>query len=344
MLPSSSVAMITYNGERFLQHQLDSLAEQTVLPDELVVCDDGSTDKTMEILHRFAQTAPFPVRIYQNEKNLGVCDNFRKVFFLCEKEVTFFCDQDDVWFPQKLEKVLKIMELESDVGMVVTYDLRIDEHGRPIHRRSHDEHVTPFLLRENSFRTLLSRKRFAWAAHNIACRTSYREMLFEKDFSPYSFDRWIFQVMGVMSQVRTIPEPCCAFRRHGGNVTSRSRGKKNPFVLLYRAIQRRQDVGNLYGEYKIWRQVITFLEKKKECQYPDGQILYQEIANHLRMRIEVITHPWKRLFLLAREGCIRRYFRHSKGLRDILSDLLAWPQKLPEGLRREELPSSSELF
>ena len=68
--------MCTYNGGRFLEEQLLSIAGQTRLPFELVVCDDHSTDATCKIVQAFAASAPFPVRLYVNERNLGSTKNF----------------------------------------------------------------------------------------------------------------------------------------------------------------------------------------------------------------------------------------------------------------------------
>src|SRR6266851_3311364 len=99
-----SIAMCTYNGERFLQQQLDSIAQQTLLPAELVVCDDGSTDRTIEILEDFASSAPFAVRIHRNETNLGYRANFMKCAMFCSGDFIAFCDQDDVWRPDKLAR------------------------------------------------------------------------------------------------------------------------------------------------------------------------------------------------------------------------------------------------
>lgn len=112
-----SIAMATYNGAKFLQEQLDSLATQTLLPHELVICDDGSTDATLEIAGRFAAEAPFPVRIYRNEKNLGYADNFLKAASLCEGDWIAFCDQDDVWLPEKL--LTQSKNFSEDVLLVV---------------------------------------------------------------------------------------------------------------------------------------------------------------------------------------------------------------------------------
>ena len=100
-----SVAMATYNGERFLEEQLRSLGEQTTLPDELVVCDDTSTDRTPQILAQFAKRASFPVKLFTNDQRLGWRKNFLKAARLCTSEYIAFCDQDDVWLKEKLAVV-----------------------------------------------------------------------------------------------------------------------------------------------------------------------------------------------------------------------------------------------
>ena len=116
--PRISVAMATYNGERFLQEQLDSLARQTLLPLELVACDDGSTDGTLDILHRFAAVAPFEVKIYQNPERLGYCDNFLRAVGFCEGDLVAFSDQDDVWLPRKLAACAERFDSER-IAMVI---------------------------------------------------------------------------------------------------------------------------------------------------------------------------------------------------------------------------------
>jgi glycosyltransferase involved in cell wall biosynthesis len=100
-----SIAMATYNGERFLEEQLRTLGEQVKLPDEVVVCDDGSTDRTLEILVQFAERAPFRVRLVINDQRLGWRENFLKAASLCTSDYIAFCDQDDVWLPDKLSVV-----------------------------------------------------------------------------------------------------------------------------------------------------------------------------------------------------------------------------------------------
>lgn len=100
-----SIALATYNGAAYLGEQLASLVDQDRRPDEIVVCDDGSSDDTLQILSAFAQAAPFPVRIFENEQNLGYALNFARAISLCTGDIIFLSDQDDVWFPTKISTV-----------------------------------------------------------------------------------------------------------------------------------------------------------------------------------------------------------------------------------------------
>jgi glycosyl transferase family 2 len=116
---SVSVAMATYNGADFLEGQLASIAAQTRRPAEVVVCDDGSGDGTVEIVERFALQAPFEVRLIRNEQQLGFGENFMKAARSCRGDVIAWCDQDDVWMPEKLARCLEEFELDPDVLLVV---------------------------------------------------------------------------------------------------------------------------------------------------------------------------------------------------------------------------------
>src|SRR5438270_1073780 len=101
--PTVSVAMATFNGERYLKTQLDTIARQSVLPTELVVSDDGSNDQTLSVVADFARSAPFQVTTVRNETRLGFADNFLQAARLCEGDAVAYADQDDFWLSHKLE-------------------------------------------------------------------------------------------------------------------------------------------------------------------------------------------------------------------------------------------------
>jgi glycosyltransferase involved in cell wall biosynthesis len=95
--PVVSVAMATYNGERFLPDMLESLAAQTRPPDELIVRDDASQDGTVGLLHAFARRMPFRVEVVAGDQRLGYAQNFVAASQACRGSLVFFADQDDVW-------------------------------------------------------------------------------------------------------------------------------------------------------------------------------------------------------------------------------------------------------
>ena len=325
-----SVALITYNGEKYLLEQLESLKNQTRLPDELVVCDDGSTDGTLEILQKFIVSAPFPVRVFQNTKNVGPGFNFRKVFFLCEKDLVFFCDQDDVWYPDKLARAEAVFRAEPEVGLVLMNDRWVNAEGKPLLGSDHNRHVAAAIRRRNCYQSLLSRSQFGWAAHNMVCRTTWREVLFQKNAPETAecFDAWVCRTMGALSHVRVLLEPSVDFRRHGGNFTSHSKKCKNPIVLFCRMIQKRQNIGRLYERAASYRQTYEYLQTcGQEIVHTDVLAFYQRAAAHAERRAAAIARPFARPWIILGEVLNGRYFVYSKGLKDVLSDLLAWPQK-----------------
>ncbi len=126
-----SVVMCTYNGGSYLGRQLRSIAAQSRLPCELVVCDDGSTDETVALLEAFAKTAPFPVRLHCNAVRLSSTRNFQQGIALAQGPLIGLCDQDDEWKPGKLQQLEELMRNASLAGVFTDADL-IDCDGCPL--------------------------------------------------------------------------------------------------------------------------------------------------------------------------------------------------------------------
>ena len=100
--------MATYNGERYLREQLDSILTQTISFDEIIICDDASTDSTWKIICEYA-IQDSRIKVFRNPENIGVIKNFERVLALCTGDYIAMCDQDDIWVPRHLEILLNII-------------------------------------------------------------------------------------------------------------------------------------------------------------------------------------------------------------------------------------------
>lgn len=114
----TSVALCTYNGEKYLEEQIDSILSQSQTVDEIIICDDKSTDSTYEIIKNYKKKYPNLFSIYQNEKNLGYVSNFEKALALAKHDVVFLCDQDDIWYPEKVEKIINVFHHKPQVHLI----------------------------------------------------------------------------------------------------------------------------------------------------------------------------------------------------------------------------------
>ena len=125
-----SVAVATYNGERFILKQLESIYNQTEAADEVIICDDCSTDKTVEICKDFIKKRSLSNwRISVNEKNAGYCLNFYGAIEKCIGDVIFLADQDDEWHIDKIEKMLECMKKFPDITVLASRYNVIDENS-----------------------------------------------------------------------------------------------------------------------------------------------------------------------------------------------------------------------
>lgn len=114
------ILLATYNGEKYLNEQLNSLKNQTYKNWRIIARDDGSSDKTLQILENFKKNNPNKMEIYLNSgRSHGPMNNFCELMKLSKENYVAFCDQDDVWIPTKLEKTMKLMKkLERNFGLL----------------------------------------------------------------------------------------------------------------------------------------------------------------------------------------------------------------------------------
>lgn len=133
--PEVSIALCTYNGERFLGEQLDSLLAQTHQSLEIVAVDDSSQDRTIDILQRYAQRDR-RIRIFQTPRNVGYRRNFEIAMLLCHGDFIALCDQDDIWSPNKLHHLLQRI---GTAPMIYSNSELVDEVGNRLGIRMSDK-------------------------------------------------------------------------------------------------------------------------------------------------------------------------------------------------------------
>jgi len=125
-----SVALCTYNGAKFIESQIDSILNQSLLVDEIVVSDDGSTDNTLALLNKCQERTKVNIRILTNQTPLGVNGNFSKAIHNCSGEIIFLADQDDIWKNNKVEKIVGWFESHPRKEAVFTNATFIDIYSK----------------------------------------------------------------------------------------------------------------------------------------------------------------------------------------------------------------------
>ena len=203
-----SIAMATYNGAKYLREQLDSFADQTRQPDELVVCDDGSSDATMEVLRQFEKSAPFRVKIYENVNNLGFAANFGNALSLCCGDIIFISDQDDVWFPEKVAIIEKVF-LENSNAFLARSDMIIVDRNMESSGTTKLENVIAIGGKSSDFKT----------GCGMAIRKSLLPILLPIPTPLFTHDGWLGDVAQSIRGSLLVEKPLMYYRRHEENAS-----------------------------------------------------------------------------------------------------------------------------
>ncbi len=214
-----SVAMATRNGERFLREQLETIAAQTRQPAELVVCDDASTDRTTAILERFASASSFLVRVQVNERRLGAGDNFLQAAALCKGDVIAFCDQDDLWRPEKLERCTDELSAASALLVVHANEVVLDD-GTPTGERFPriDSTYAAPPLSSDPWQGLPGMSMVFDAGLTGMAAPQLRPRSHVDPAQQILHDEWIYLLARSLGTVVFLSERLGSYRQHGQNV------------------------------------------------------------------------------------------------------------------------------
>lgn len=324
-----SVALCSYNGESYIGEQLQSLAGQTRVPDELIVVDDGSGDATEGVVRDFARGVAFPVQWHRNAERLGVAQNFERAIGLTSGDIVFLSDQDDVWLPAKIERTLA--RFDAPEVLVVHTDARLVD-GELRDLGSGLLEALEFSLRERelfaqgrSYEVLLRRSLVTGATAAI------RRALFDAA-QPFGkgwvHDEWLALLGALLGQVRCVDEPLVLYRQHGRNqIGARKRSWSERYLprsKLGREFHRlRADKLELVCEHLNAKALPVLSERRLELE---------DAIRHARFRSEVPDSLPARLWPIVRELTSGRYHRYSNGWRGALRDVIE--PALPEEPKR----------
>lgn len=216
-----SIAMATYNGSKFLNQQLDSIINLTYKCTELIIVDDCSSDNTIEIINSYIDKYHW-IKLYQNVINIGAVKSFEKAINLCSGDYIALSDQDDVWFPNKLQTLLDNIEenllIHSDAVLV-------------------DEHMN--IVANSYFSTIKNKKLSGFTDYLLMNNVTGCTMLFSRKLFElampipegfYIHDHYLAIVASFHGTIKLLDEPLVYYRQHDSNSIGAARSDFNQFM------------------------------------------------------------------------------------------------------------------
>jgi hypothetical protein len=294
----------------------------------LIVCDDGSADGTVEIVKRFRSRAAFPVRVHVNDEQLGYTKNFERAIGLCEGNIIFLADQDDVWHPEKLSAQLVMFDASSKVGAVFTDADLVDERlaprgqtlwgsvgfGPPLQKRFAEGAAFDLLLKRNVV-----------AGTTMGFRAPFRDLVLPIP-GDWVHDHWISALISAVADVAMIPRRLVRYRQHEGQAIGAVQATgvaKAIGAARMRLVERRKISGSSFlrvaDQYAAAHKRLSSTIAPYSCP---PRVIHELEAriDHVRARAKMRSGNG-RLRLLMREALLLNYQRYSSGWKSIAVDV-----------------------
>lgn len=319
-----SVAVCTYNGELYIEEQLNSILHQTVPVDEIVIGDDGSEDGTIIKAEKILSAGNISYKIIKNEKNLGYRKNFENVILNTRGNIIFLCDQDDVWLENKVDVMLRHFESNSKCLLVFSDGYLVDETLAEL----------PLSLWEAVYYNKKKIEAASWwelflgGYYVTGAAMAVRRELFDKAY-PFSdiwqHDGWLAVYASVFGEIEEEPFKLIKYRQHGknqigadSNRTLRAQIKKKKEIIKKGAAVQKEGHDFMYKRYiELMHRCGENLDKEKKKQLKEVVVFGRKmkaLSNRKRIKsIRIIMNCWK-------HGDYKRYCKKSLGT--MLGDLI----------------------
>ncbi len=316
---TTSVALCTYNGERFLAEQIESILNQSHPVDEIVVRDDGSTDGTCALIDEYAARHPGFIRSCRAEVNGGSNRNFQACIELCRNDVVLLCDQDDAWHEDKVARLVaplvdpRVGFAFSDANMVDTMRSSI---GYTLWQAiGFDDSAQAMMASELGFDLLL--RRFVVTGATMAVR---REIAMAA--MPYStalvHDAWIALFAAAVSEARPVDARLVDYRQHASQQIGEC--KRN----WYQQYQMAKKMGLAKFEERLLAFQTLHDRLVNQTTWsiePRKLAMLQQKIDFLKQRVEMRRSGW-RLPAVLRQWTAGNYSRFAEGWKAVGQDLM----------------------
>jgi len=325
----TSVAICTYNGADFLPAQLESIAKQTLPPDEIIVCDDASTDKTRALLESFARTSSIPVSLYFSDQNIGSVKNFERAIRLCSGDIIVLSDQDDVWRTDKLQIIARSFEQNPSAGLFFSDAEIVDENLNTLSKLMWDEvgfdaHNRKLVRNGRSLDVLLP----GWTVTGatMAFRSDYVKIALPiPENIDIIHDGWIALTIAAVADVVFIEEPLIKYRQHEkqqiGVPTRSTVQPEGGLRGLETALHRRNFATRLHEILSVLEERLCAQQKSFDCRR--ALAFVANYSHHLDVRANLPRKRLSRLPRILRELMSMRYHEYANGFKSAAKDLVA---------------------
>lgn len=312
-----SIVLCTYNGEKYIEEQLDSIINQTRKADEIIIIDDNSTDKTFDILNKYKKKSA-SINIFKNNNNVGYIANFSKGISKVRKDIIVLCDQDDIWDVKKLEVIERYFIYNSNTIAVFSDGYIIDENskctgttlwdtvGYSCNYEAENERILKTMLKQDIV-----------TGATLAFRSLMIEYIIPIDLR-YVHDTWIAMIAATQGKLGVIPSKLINYRLHNNQSVGL---KKQTFFSKIFKLYKNDKKLYLENVYKC-NSILDRLYKYNLISISEIGLLIEK-RDYFEKRASYSNSFFKRLIQVSHRLIKGDYFRYSpNGFSSALKDLI----------------------
>ncbi len=311
-----SVAMTAYCGGEFIAAQLESIFRQTMVPDEVIIGDDSPDDAVRNAVYSVAVPAGTELIYMRNPVRLGINGNMANILSSCRGEIILMADQDDVWLPDRVEKLVHAMESSGAGGAFCdscAVDSSLNDLGYSLWDMRGFNTAERRRFQQYGAWKIFLRKVYA-SGHNMAFRRELLQYILPMpEFRVLYFDTWIALCTAAFSGWTAVDGKLTLYRIHGAN---HSAPGMPGLLSQIRSSAKAHARGFLSDEVTLCDALL-----KLPLTSPERRQSVLKRRGHYRCRISIGQKWYLRIFLTAYEFMNGNYFRYSNGLKSLLSDI-----------------------